>query len=188
MDMAQLQYTPEDFDQLFEEYYDRIFNYILKRVARIEVAEDITSEVFYKALKNSKRFRSPKTSLEAWLYTIAHHQIIDWYRTKKCLSLDQLREEYGFDMQDHRQQDRELIDAEQRALYESIDYMAVQRCLIELPAHYQEVLALKYLEKKKIQEICSIVGKKEGTVKSLLSRGLGKLRAVAQKRYPLQPF
>ena len=43
---------------------------------------------------------------------------------------------------------------------------------------YQEVLALRYFEQKPVTEICEILSKKEGTVKSLISRGLDKIRTL----------
>jgi len=47
---------PEAFGELYDEYYPKIFGYILKRTANIEVAQDVTSEVFFKALKNIEKF------------------------------------------------------------------------------------------------------------------------------------
>jgi RNA polymerase sigma-70 factor (ECF subfamily) len=47
-----------------------------------------------------------------------------------------------------------------------------------LSPDYQAVISLRYFEKKSIKEICEILGKKEGTVKSLISRGIGKLRSL----------
>jgi RNA polymerase sigma factor (sigma-70 family) len=55
-----------------------------------------------------------------------------------------------------------------------------------LPAAYQDVLLLRFVEHKKISEIAQILDKKEGTVKSLLSRGLARLRKEMSKK-PLQP-
>jgi RNA polymerase sigma-70 factor (ECF subfamily) len=54
----------------------------------------------------------------------------------------------------------------------------LHRCIIKLPSIYQEVISLKYFEKKQINEICIILGKREGTVKSLLNRGLKKLKKL----------
>ena len=45
------------FGELYEEYYDRIFGYVLKRTASVEDARDITAEVFIKALHSIRRFR-----------------------------------------------------------------------------------------------------------------------------------
>jgi len=55
-------------------------------------------------------------------------------------------------------------------------FMKVQGALKKIPFKYQEVIILKYYERLKIKEISSILNKKEGTVKSLLSRGISMLR------------
>lgn len=186
--VEQAQQDPEAFGILFDRYYDKIFNYILKRIGDIEIAEDLAAEVFYKALKKLWQFRWKKVSFGAWLYTIANNQIIDWYRRKKSLSLDRLRAETGFDLEDWRRCDKELVEMEQQQLRAEIDTVKIRSYLTELPAHYQEVLALRFFEQKPILEICEIIGKKEGTVKSLLSRGVAKLRVIVEKYHPLQPF
>jgi RNA polymerase sigma-70 factor (ECF subfamily) len=181
-------HDPEVFGALFEAYYRPIFNYTLKRVSNIEIAQDITSEVFYKAVKNLWKFTWKNISFSAWLYTIANHQIIDWYRTKKHVSLDRLQLESGFDPADSRRFDKEFIEAEQKKLELQIDYTTLRRYISELPIHYQEVIVLRFFEKKKLSEIREIVHKKEGTVKSLLSRGLKKLRKIVEKHHPPQPL
>jgi RNA polymerase sigma-70 factor (ECF subfamily) len=173
---------------LFELYYRPIFNYTLKRVSNIEIAQDITSEVFYKAVKNLWKFTWQNISFSAWLYRIANNQIIDWYRTKKLASLDRLQLESGFDPADSRRFDKEFIAAEQEKLELQIDYTTWHRYISELPMHYQEVIVLKYFEKKKLVEIGEILHKKEGTVKSLLSRGLEKLRKIVEKYHASQPL
>jgi RNA polymerase sigma-70 factor (ECF subfamily) len=55
-------------------------------------------------------------------------------------------------------------------------YMEVKEALKTLPDKYQEVLVLRFLEEKKISEIASILGKNEGTIKSLISRGVDRLK------------
>jgi RNA polymerase sigma-70 factor (ECF subfamily) len=62
------------------------------------------------------------------------------------------------------------------------DYLKIQASLRKLPAKYQEVIALKYFEEKKIREIGVILNKKEGTVKSLLSRGLEQLKNLSSEK------
>ncbi len=52
----------------------------------------------------------------------------------------------------------------------------IQKEIILLPQKYQEVLVLRFFEKKKIKEIAKILGKREGTVKSLIHRGLERIR------------
>jgi len=56
----------------------------------------------------------------------------------------------------------------------------VQEGLKSLPVRYQQILALRYFEGKPTKEIAEILDKKEGTIKSLLSRGVEKLREKVQ--------
>jgi RNA polymerase sigma-70 factor (ECF subfamily) len=179
---------PEVFGTLFETYYRPIFNYTLKRVSNIEIAQDITSEVFYKAVKNLWKFTWQNVSFSAWLYRIANNQIIDWYRSKKHISLDRLQEESGFDLADVRRFEKELLEAEEKKLTQEIDFVTLHSYISELPSKYQEVIVLKYFEKKKLSEIGEILNKKEGTVKSLVSRGLDKLKVIIERYHGAQPL
>jgi RNA polymerase sigma-70 factor (ECF subfamily) len=58
------------------------------------------------------------------------------------------------------------------------DFLAIHKNITKLPPQYQEVIALRFFEKKKLREIGDILGKREGTVKSLLHRGLERMRKL----------
>ena len=64
----------------------------------------------------------------------------------------------------------------EKELQQHKDFMAVQQAITQLPVYYQEVLCLRYFEGKNIKEIALILNKRAGTIKSLLSRGIEKLR------------
>ncbi|MCD6550128.1 sigma-70 family RNA polymerase sigma factor, partial [bacterium] len=92
------QKEPEAFGKFYDKYYPQIFGYILKRVVDLEIAQDITSETFFKALKNLWKFRWKNISFCAWLYRIANNEIANYFRKNKkySISLDEL-EEKGFE-------------------------------------------------------------------------------------------
>jgi len=167
---------PEAFGKLYDEYYSRIFGYILKRVAHFEVAQDITSETFFQALKKLWQFRWQNVPFSAWLYRIASNNIANYFRKNKykTISLEQISEPITV-----RNPSMEIFEAEER-LKKHQDFLKIQEKILQLPLVYQEVITLRFFEKKKIREIGEILGKKEGTVKSLLHRGLEKLREVMQ--------
>ena len=71
--------------------------------------------------------------------------------------------------------EREMLERELKA---HDDYNRIRINLIKLDIKYQEVIALRYFEQKTNTEISEILDKNEGTVKSLLSRGLEKLRQL----------
>lgn len=161
---------PEAFGILFEKYYDQIFGYILKRVANFELAQDIVSEVFFKALKNLWRFRWKKVPFSAWLYQIALNEIRHYFRKKtyQTLSLNMLTEDTEFEVKSDEDIHQEMIER-QTELERYQTFLHVQKLVAELPLHF--------------------LGKKEGTIKSLLSRGLQLLRGRLEEHHPaLQPF
>jgi len=163
---------PEAFAKLYDKYYSQIFGYILKRVANLDIAQDVCSETFLKALKNLWKFRWKNISLSFWLYRIANNEIVNFFRKRKhkLVSLEKTPEPI-----DGSNPEIELIEAEDK-LKMHRDFLEIQEKISELEIKYQEVITLRFFEKKKIQEIAEILGKKEGTIKSLLHRGLKKLK------------
>lgn len=170
------QKEPEAFSELYELNYSKIFGYVLKRVANLEVAQDITSEIFFKSFKNIKKFKWKNISFSSWLYRIASNEIANYFRKNKYrpVSFEKISEPISLS-----NPIEDIIEAEEK-LKEHKDFLEIQKKLSKLPDIYQEVIVLKFLEKKKIKEICEILGKKEGTIKSLLHRGLEKLRQLVE--------
>jgi len=173
--VARAKKDPQAFGQIYDQYYSQIFGYILKRTANLEAAKDITSETFFKALKKLWQFRWQNVPFSSWLYRIAGNEIVNYYRKngRQTVALDEIAEPPGAcDLSE------EMIEAEDE-LQRHQDFLAIQKKITTLSVKYQEVITLRFLEKKKIKDICQILKKKEGTVKSLLSRGLEKLRKTA---------
>ena len=170
---------PQAFGVLYDEYYGKIFGYILRRTASVASAQDMTSEVFFKALSGIKSFQWRGIPFSAWLYRIAENEIAKSYIGNghdRVLSEELKRE---LDMEESSFE-ADVTEAENE-LQKQADLLAVHACLSQLPARYQEVIALRFYEKKQINEIAQILGKREGTVKSLLHRGLEKLKVLLEK-------
>jgi len=176
--------NPEVFGKLYEQHYSKIFGYILKRTADLEIAQDITSETFFKALKKLWQFRWRNISFSAWLYRIANNEIANYFRKNKnySTSLDKLLEEKRFKPVALHNPETEFLKAQEK-LKKHQDFLEIQEKISQLPIKYQEVITLRFFEKKKIKEISEISGKREGTVKSLLHRGLKKLKGLLEKEY-----
>lgn len=172
--VRQAQREPEAFSKLYELNYSKIFGYVLKRVANLELAQDITSETFLKSLQNIKKFKWRNISFSSWLYRIASNEIANYFRKNKykAVSFEKISEPISLS-----NPLQEIVEAEEK-LKEQKDFLEIYQKISKLPNIYQEVIVLKFLEKKKIKEISEILGKREGTVKSLLHRGLEKLRKL----------
>ncbi|MDP3093522.1 MAG: RNA polymerase sigma factor [bacterium] len=168
---------PEAFGRLYDQYYSRIFGYVLKRTGNLETSQDVVSETFLKALKNVRKFQwqsffGRKPMFGAWLYRIASNEIANFFRKKKpTISLNSV-----LDPVFEKDLFGEVVAAEQR-LKDCQDFLCIQKEIMTLPEKYQQVLVLRFFEKKQIKEIAEILGKREGTVKSLIHRGLKYLKA-----------
>jgi RNA polymerase sigma-70 factor (ECF subfamily) len=175
--VRQAQKAPDAFAKLYDQYYPKIFGYILRRTANLEAAQDLTSETFFNALNKLWQFRWRNISFSSWLYKIATNEINQYFRKaeyKKSISLEELQER-GFEPVSSNDPESELIQAQEK-LKQHQDFLEVQVKIVRLPAKYQQVIALRFFEQKQIKEISEILGKKEGTVKSLLHRAVEKLR------------
>lgn len=173
---------PEAFGKLFEEYYPKILRYTIYRTGNAEAARDITSETFFKALKNLWKFRWIGTTFSAWLYRIAGNMVIDYFRSKKFepVSIEAAIEDGKLpELSSRHDLLREIIEA-QELLDQNKDYAEIRRHLLKLPVLYQEVLVLRFVDGHKVDDIAEILGKKQGTVKSLISRGVSMLRQYMQ--------
>lgn len=164
---------PSFFGILYDRNYDRIFNYILKRVSNVSLAEDLTSNTFFKALEKIGTFNWEGIPFSAWLYRIATNEIRMHFRKSKILKFFAI-DDYKEKIKDDKNCENELIKAEEEWA-KNQKFIKVTSEIQKLSIKYQEVIALRYFEDKSIREISGILGKSEGTVKSLIHRGLQKL-------------
>ena len=180
--VAQAQKDPKAFGILFDMYYPKILQYAVRRTGDIEVAQDITADVFFKALKNLWQFKWRSIPFSAWLYRIATNEINQYFRkglSRTTTSLENMMEESNFEIASQEDIQKELEETEAEIIRHK-EYKIVQEVVKGLPVHYQEVISLRYFEKMKLTEIAVILGKKDGTVKSLHSRALVLLRSTLQ--------
>jgi len=73
----------QDFGILYDAYVKKIYNFVYFRTHHKETSEDLTSQVFFKALEKIRQFNIERGSFSSWIYRIARNAIIDQYRMKK---------------------------------------------------------------------------------------------------------
>jgi RNA polymerase sigma-70 factor (ECF subfamily) len=175
--IEQCRTDPAAFGQVFDWWYKPVFGYIMRRTGDYDLSKDIAAETFLKAFLKIDKFQWRGISLSAWLYRIAGNELNQYYRSSKYRpqSLQQLLENPQMKKLLHAEADneREIMEGELKA---HDDYNRIRQNLQKLDVKYQEVIALRYFEQKTNTEISEILDKNEGTIKSLLSRGLEKLR------------
>lgn len=167
--------NPADFSEIFKLYYQPIFSYILRRTGSFDDTADIAADTFFKAFTNIRNFSYKGISVKVWLYRIATNEVNLFYRNKQ--KQDSLFDRIDFKnkelWKDYLLFDKERLETE---MQKHNQFLGVLSVLKTLPTKYQEVISLRYFEGKDNKEIAEILDIKEGTLKSLLSRGLKKLR------------
>jgi RNA polymerase sigma-70 factor, ECF subfamily len=152
------------FGVLYDRYLDKIYRFIYYKTFSKEVAEDLTSDVFHKALTKIGSFDNEKGNFSAWLYRIARNSVIDHYRTKK----NDVPIDDTFD-----------VGVDERTP-ETLDAIAelghVTKYLETLNAKQREIIMLRVWEEKSYREIAEIVGGTEDAVKMAYSRSIRDLR------------
>ncbi len=163
----------EAFGLLYDHYLDAIYRFIYYKVFSREVAEDLVSDTFFKALRQLQSYNSSRGRFNSWLYQIARNTVIDHYRTKKeNVPIDDI-----FDL-GHDERTPDQLDA-------VAGLAKVEEYLKSLPARQREIITLRIWEGKSFDEIATILGGTEGSVKMAFSRSIRQLREVCGDSAPL---
>jgi RNA polymerase sigma-70 factor (ECF subfamily) len=156
------QADPAKFGKLYDAHFERIYAFIVRRVRDRDKAEDLTSEVFHKALANLKSYEWRGTPFVAWLFRIAANAVSD---QMKQAAREPMNVEGSPEPSEGPEQ-------------EEIEFQARLFRLVEkLPAEQRRVVFGRFVEQRSIREIAKQLGKSEGAVKQLQFRALEKLRS-----------
>jgi RNA polymerase sigma factor (sigma-70 family) len=162
----------EAFGSLYDAYLERIYRFVYFRVEDQQTAEDITSQVFLKAWENLGRFHIGGAPFLAWLYTIAHNAVIDYYRTRKVTAA----------LDDVRLSDPGHAEIVENGIDSAVEMDSIKIALQTLTDDQRQVLLLKFIDEMSNEEIARHLGKREGAIRALQMRGLKALaKRLAEK-------
>jgi RNA polymerase sigma-70 factor (ECF subfamily) len=158
---------PAKFDALYELYFERIYYFLARRVRDRAIAEDLTSEVFHKALANLSSYEWRGAPFSAWLFRIAANALADQYKRAS-------REQPSSGIASNPDMQADLSSPD----LEAIDYHArLFRLVDHLPAAQRQVIRERFVEQRSIREIAARLNKTEGAIKQLQFRALQALRS-----------
>lgn len=155
------------FAQLYDEYFDKIYRYVYLKVGNQTEAEDLTQEVFLRALGAIGSYKWRQIPFSSWLFRIAHNEVIDYFRKQGKEKLVRLNEAAS-----NIETDPMLI-AEQ-----SLERGQLMAALGKLSPAQREVITLRFVSELSIAEVAKTLGKSEGTVKALQYGGTVALRKI----------
>jgi RNA polymerase sigma-70 factor (ECF subfamily) len=156
----------EAFGMLYDHYQTAVYRFLYYRVGSVALAEDLTSETFFRALRSMGSFRWQGKDFGAWLMTIARNLTADHYKAGRT------RLEYATeDMTPHDS----ATEGPETAVLASLTNDALLTALKQLPAEQQECLIMRFLQGLSIAETAQILGRSDGAVKQLQLRGVRNL-------------
>ena len=167
---------PEAAGRLYDKYYSEVLGYIYHCTFDHAATEDLTSNVFLAALRHLGRYRWQRVPLRAWLYRIATNEVrMHWRRQRRTAAI---RLQPHGSQPDQRAPRQGTAPPAGDSLAAAEQYRLLHQALLQLRMKYRTVIILRYFEDKAMAEICEITGRKEGTVKSQLHRGLAQLQDI----------
>jgi len=159
---------PDAFAELYLLHYKDVFYYCVRRLFDRHSAEDVTSVVFFKVMRNLNSFDGRATDFRSWLFRIATNAVNDHLRSAKRRA-DVVEKA----VINTRAQSVFVIDCDEELLEKKA---LLKRALLSLKPKYQTVITLRFFENMKLTEIAACLGKKPSTVRSWLQRATVKLR------------
>jgi len=152
---------------LYDEYYNKIAHYAFVRIGDRTEAEDLTGEVFLKALESLKSYEERGIPMQAWLFRIAHNLVVDHLRKaakRKTVSIDTVQIE---------------AEADPVALADrNIELEKVAGAMEQLTSEQREVLRLRFFGGLTSKEAGSILKKSDGAVREMQRAAVEKLRRL----------
>ncbi|MGA2505816.1 MAG: sigma-70 family RNA polymerase sigma factor, partial [Anaerolineales bacterium] len=163
---------PQAVAAVYNQYFPEVFRYVKYRLDDESLAEDISSEVFFRLLKAVKNGCGPGKNLRGWLLGTARHMVVDHIRREyrhPCLSLSV------------------AIESDEEAAHDQVERRdsahALQLALVQLTEDQQQVLTLRFGQGFSLEETAELMKKKINAVKALQFRALNALQRRMGEEY-----
>jgi RNA polymerase sigma-70 factor, ECF subfamily len=156
--------------ELYRLHYQAIAAHVACRVGSHADVDDLVAETFLTMVRYLPRFKWTGAPFRAWLYRLATNQVNRWAKRRRRWAAQQL--------------ESDTADQGETRASSDHDVERLRLAMLTLAPRYQSVLALHYLEEMSVAEVAQVLGCRNGTVKSRLSRGRDALRRLLE---PLEP-
>ena len=154
--------------ELYERHAEQVYAYIYYRLGEQHTAEDLTADVFVKAVAGIKGYNYRGTPILAWLYRIAHNVTVDYRKAASKHGLRAATEEM------------ERIEAPNDAMQAHDERSDMLAAIRRLTGDQQQVVILRFYTGMSNAEVAHVMGKPEGAVKALQTRAVRSLRRVLE--------
>lgn len=159
--------TTEEFSQIYEMYFNRVYKYICYRINNHYEAEDLCSQVFETVITKYHTFSEEKAKFDVWLFAIARNTVTDYFRSRKKrfhFSLDSISE---LILSKPSPEELAIRDDEHQAMFQA---------MAKLRDKERNIIAMKFAAGLKNSEIAELMGVSESNIGVVVYRIINKLR------------
>ena len=161
---------PAKFEHLYNKYHEQIFRYVYQRMDDKDIAFDVTSQVFMKALLNIHKYQFRGVPFASWLYRIAKSELYQSFKESNAKRTVNIETTHVYEiMSEIDEGDNEALKAQ------------LIKEIAALPEKDLQLIELRYFEKRSYREIGQIIGLTENNAKVRAYRVLRKLQKRFQK-------
>lgn len=162
-----MEFTEEQKAQIYIDYREKVFGYILSHINNYQNAEDLTADVFVKVYKKLPEFDETKASISTWIYTITQNTLTDYYRTNK--SFEEIPEtlSVGCKIEDNIC-NKEMLGK-------------LTQALGRLEKRQRDIIILRFYSGKTLREIAEQLGISYAYVKILQNKAFDELKEVFEE-------
>jgi RNA polymerase sigma-70 factor (ECF subfamily) len=155
------------FNQVYDQYVNKIYRFIYLKVSLVETAEDLSSEVFLRLYKHIQKNNPVIENPQAFVYQIARNVIADHYRSKKITVVS--IEKTTIEIEDIQERTREQGEV-------SLEMDRIKEAIAKLQGDYQDLIIWRYVDELTVPEIAQITGKTEENVRVGVHRAIQALK------------
>ncbi len=159
----------EAFGQLYDHYQASVYRFLYYRVGSVPLAEDLTAETFFRALRSMSSFRWQGKDFGAWLMTIARNLTTDHFKAGRTRLESTTEDMSTLDS---------TAEGPEGAVLASLTNEALLEALSQLPTEQRECLVMRFLQGLSIAETAEVLGRSAGAVKQLQLRGVRNLAKI----------
>ena len=165
--MEEQQSLQQQFIESYDVLSDAIFKHCFFRVSDRDVALDLMQETFMKTWRYLQEGKDIH-DVRAFLYKVANNLIIDFYRKKKSVSLDEITEgdENSF----------QPTDDSFEEIFSKAELQQIMKMIQNLEEPYRQAIIMRYIDGLSPQEIAEIIGESANNISVRITRGLEKIR------------
>ncbi|RNB77959.1 sigma-70 family RNA polymerase sigma factor [Brevibacillus panacihumi] len=159
--------TTDEFSQIYEMYFNRVYKYICYRINNHYEAEDLCSQVFETVITKYHTFSEEKARFDVWLFAITRNTVTDYFRSRKKrfhFSLDSITE---LILSKPSPEELAIRDDEHQAMFQA---------MVKLRDKERNIIAMKFAAGLKNSEIAELMGVSESNIGVVVYRIINKLR------------